>query len=96
MTDSITCPECDVRRGMQLGRLFLACRFCQGRGWVGAEHEPGPPPERPPAWEHAVWSDPAVASAMPCRYSMGTQSVAHVDEESRSLAIMACPGCVPT
>ncbi|MGN9783071.1 hypothetical protein ACTMTF_16685 [Nonomuraea sp. ZG12] len=98
MSDPITCPECEGRRGQRLGRMFLTCRFCQGRGWVGGAHEPAerdqnPPPVQPPAWEHKAWADPVVAAALPCRYCLGARSVAHVDEDSGTLLMAAFPGC---
>ncbi|MEU8322406.1 hypothetical protein AB0C33_28960 [Nonomuraea sp. NPDC048881] len=36
MTDPITCPECQGRRGVQLGELFLSCTFC-GRFCLGSK-----------------------------------------------------------
>ncbi|MEV7006877.1 hypothetical protein [Streptosporangium sp. NPDC051022] len=99
MTDPIACPECEGRRGQQLGGLFLACRFCGGRGQVGGEHEPAErggdrePPPRPAAWEHRVWSDPAVAAVLPCRYCLGARTVSHIDQESRRMTATACPAC---
>ncbi|WP_436764335.1 hypothetical protein [Streptosporangium sp. V21-05] len=96
MSDPITCPECDGEGGQRLGRLRIACRFCHGRGWVGAEHEPAEPPpppaERPPAWEHRIWSDSATAAFPGCRYCLGTETVAHVDASTRTLVMTPC-GC---
>ncbi|MDP9868749.1 MULTISPECIES: hypothetical protein [Streptosporangium] len=95
MTDPITCPECEGSKGQRLGRLFLACRFCGGLGWVGGHNEPAErgeaePPERPAAWEHRIWSDPAVAAALGCRYCLDSGTVAHLDEAARTLVTAPC------
>lgn len=95
MTDPITCPECGGRRGQLYGGLFLACQFCGGRGWVGGSNEPAergdrPPPPPPPAWQHQVWQDPHIASAISCRVCFGSKQVAHVDEESGVLRTSPC------
>lgn len=94
MSDPITCPECEGVGGQRLGRLRIACRFCHGRGWVGAEHEPAEPPpppaEPPPAWEHRIWSDSA--AFLGCRYCLGSKMVAHLDESTRTLVMVPC-GC---
>ncbi|MEV4753295.1 hypothetical protein AB0K21_43725 [Streptosporangium sp. NPDC049248] len=96
MTDPITCPECEGEGGQHLGRLRIACSFCHGRGWVGAEHEPAesppPPAEPPPVWEHRIWSDSAVAAFLGCRYCLGSEMVAHLDETTRTLVMVPC-GC---
>lgn len=95
MTDPITCPECDGGGGQRLGRLRIACTFCGGLGWVGGEHEPaergeGEPPPRPPAWEHRIWSEPAVAAALACRYCLDSGTVAHLNETARTLVTVPC------
>ncbi|WP_327587022.1 hypothetical protein OHA25_08425 [Nonomuraea sp. NBC_00507] len=96
MTDPITCPECEGKRGQQLGPLFLACLFCGGRGWVGADNEPAeacqkPPPPPPTATDHKVWTDPYIAAAFPCRMCFGSKQVTHVDEDSGVLMTSTCP-----
>ncbi|MDF5758774.1 hypothetical protein [Spongiactinospora sp. TRM90649] len=101
MTDPITCPECEGKKGHRVGELFLACRFCCGRGWVGGEHEPAerdhrPPPEPPPAWEHKVWCDPAVSAAIPCRYCLGSGKVINLGsgvQRGNVLTMADCPAC---
>ncbi|MEV4246746.1 hypothetical protein AB0J63_25420 [Streptosporangium canum] len=75
MTDPITYPECEAHRDSASAGCFWPARLCGGLGSVGGDHEPaergeGKPPQRPPAWEHRIWSDPAVASAMRCRYCL--------------------------
>jgi hypothetical protein len=101
VSDRITCPECEGRRGQQLGEMFLACRFCGGLGWVGGSNEPAergdqpPPAGPPPAWEHKVWTDPAVAAALPCRYCLGAKVVASVNDEAGTLVSAPCPACTP-
>lgn len=95
VTDPITCPECQGRRGEQLGPLFLACRFCGGTGWVGGDNEPAercqkPPPPPPTATDHKVWSDPWIAAALPCRYCLGAGTVASIDEERGALVTIPC------
>ncbi|SEU12948.1 hypothetical protein [Nonomuraea wenchangensis] len=97
MTDPIVCPECGGQRGQLLGPLFLACRFCGGRGQVGGSNEPAergtaPPPAPPPAWKHKVWTDPYISAALGCRACLGARTVAHVDEESGTLVTAPC-GC---
>lgn len=99
MTDPITCPECEGRKGQRLGELFLRCRFCGGLGWVGGHNEPAergecPPPEPPPAWEHKVWENPAVSAALSCRHCLGARRVTHIDEVARTLVTADCPVCV--
>ncbi len=47
MSDAITCPKCEGESSQRLGQLRIACRFCHGRGWVSAEHEPAEPPPPP-------------------------------------------------
>lgn len=95
MTDPITCPECQGRKGQQVGGLFLACQFCGGLGWVGGENEPAercekPPPPVAPAWQHKVWSDPWIASALPCRLCLGSKQVTHIDEAAGTLVSVPC------
>ncbi|MFI6802797.1 hypothetical protein [Streptosporangium canum] len=95
MTDPITCPDGDGDGGRRLGWLRIACAFCGGLGWVGGEHEPaergqGEPPPRPPAWEHRIWSEPAVAAALACRYCLGSGTVAHLNETTRTLVTVPC------
>ena len=94
MSDPITCPECDGESGQRLGRLRIACRFCHGRGWGGAEHEPAEPPpppaEPPPAWEHRIWSGSAAVAALGCRYCLGSKTVAHLEESTRTLVMAPC------
>ncbi|MGC5010123.1 hypothetical protein ACLQ2R_05105 [Streptosporangium sp. DT93] len=94
MSDPITCPECEGEGGQRLGRLRIACRFCDGRGWVGAEQEPAEPPpppaEQPPAWEHRIWFDSAAAAVLGCRYCLGSQTVAHLDAATRTLVMTPC------
>ncbi|MGI5286661.1 hypothetical protein ACQEVF_25435 [Nonomuraea polychroma] len=99
VTDPITCPECQGHRGERLGTLFLACQFCGGAGWVGGDNEPAercekPPPPPPSATNHKVWSDPWIASAIGCRFCLGSKKVTHVDEETRTLVTVPCP-CAP-
>jgi RecJ-like exonuclease len=95
MTESMTCPECEGARGHRIGRLFLACPFCAGRGTVGGAHEPVdrlPPPSAPlSVAEHRVWRDPAVAGYRSCRYCLGVGHLAHVDETTRTLSAAPCP-----
>ncbi|MEV8638816.1 hypothetical protein AB0395_44890 [Streptosporangium sp. NPDC051023] len=99
MTDPITCPECEGRKGQRLGELFLACRFCGGLGWVGGRNEPAergecpPPAGPPPVWEHRVWQEPAVAAALLCRYCLGSRQVTTMNEEARTMTMAACPEC---
>jgi len=98
MTDPITCPECEGRKGEHFAGLFLACRFCGGLGWVGADNEPAegcqkPPPPQPTASNHKVWSDPWMSSVFPCRMCLGSREVAHVDGGSGRLVTLPCP-CV--
>ena len=100
MTDPIACPECHGRRGQLVGATFLACQFCGGRGWVGGDNEPAergdePPTSPGPAWEHKVWTDPAVATAIRCRYCLGARQVANVDECAGTIVMAACPVCMP-
>lgn len=95
MTDPITCPECEGRRCQQFGPLSLACRFCAGRGWVGGDHEPAQPAERPPpppptATNHKVWSDPWTSAAIGCRFCLGARVVTHLDETNRTLGTAPC------
>ncbi|WP_440071934.1 hypothetical protein [Streptosporangium sp. OZ121] len=94
MSDPIICPERDGEGDRRLGRLRVACRFCHGRGWVGAEHElaepPPPPTEPPPAWEHRIWSDSAAAAVLGCRYRLGSKTVAHLDASTRTLVMTPC------
>ena len=95
MTDPITCPECEGRKGRRYGKLFLACTFCCGRGWVGGEHEPAEPPSEPPegpppAWRHRVWSDPYVASTLDCRLCLGFRQVLHLDQEQGTMVVVPC------
>jgi len=95
VTDPIVCPECEGRRGRELGPLFLACQFCGGRGWVGGVHEPAeagqePPDGPPPVWEDRRWDDPLVASTFACRYCLGSGQVSHVDRERRTLVTVSC------
>ncbi|MFF0249912.1 hypothetical protein [Streptosporangium sandarakinum] len=98
MSDPITCPECEGAGGRRLGRLRIACPFCQGRGWVGGEHEPAEPAPAPagppPAGEHRIWSDPAAAAALGCRLCLGAKAVAHLDETTRTLVMVPC-ACPP-
>ncbi|MCK2216773.1 hypothetical protein MF672_023655 [Actinomadura sp. ATCC 31491] len=97
MTDPITCPECQGRRGRRFGPLFLACPFCGGTGRVGGADEPAergcePPPEGPPpAWQHKVWQDPWTAAALGCRLCLGSRRLSHVDREAGRLVTMPCP-----
>ncbi|MCG5213481.1 hypothetical protein [Streptosporangium sp. KLBMP 9127] len=100
MTDPITCPECGGRKVQRFGRLALRCRFCHGRGWVGAEHEPaeprpGPPPPPPAAWEHKVWREEQVREALACHYCLDAGSVTRVDRQARTLVSAPCPACQP-
>ncbi|MFB4294778.1 hypothetical protein ACBI99_44615 [Nonomuraea sp. ATR24] len=101
VTDPITCPECGGQRGERLGTLFLACRFCGGRGVVGGAHEPAeqsaepPPGGPPPAWQHRVWQDPWIAAAIGCRYCLGSRQVTHVDDEKGTLVTVPC-SCATT
>lgn len=101
MSDPITCPECEGRKGQRFGDLFLACRFCGGLGWVGGEHEPAergnqPPPDGPPpAWEHKIWHDPYVASQLGCRYCLGSQRVTKVDDQNGTMVTLPCFCAVP-
>ncbi len=98
MTDPITCPECQGRRGTRFsGGLFLQCHFCQGRGWVGGQHEPAergdhPPPIRPPAWQH-----PALQDTELCGYCLGAGEIIQLgggEERATSLGAAPCPrGC---
>ncbi len=95
MTDPITCPECEGRKGIQLGDLFLACQFCGGLGRVGGSNEPAerggqPPPEPPPAWAHKVWDDAWIASAISCRLCLGSGKISHVDEVVGTLVTVLC------
>lgn len=95
MTDPITCPQCQGRKGQRYGALFLACPFCQGRGWVGGEHEPAeqapePPDGPPPVWQDRRWRDPVVAEALGCPYCFGSGQVTHVDRERGALVTVAC------
>lgn len=97
MSDPITCPECGGKRGQRLGRLFLACRFCQGRGQVGGEHEPAepcpPPSGPPPVWENPRWqTDPATA-VLGCRWCLGARTVTSVDRETRTMTTTPCTAC---
>ncbi|MCG5213322.1 hypothetical protein [Streptosporangium sp. KLBMP 9127] len=99
MTDPITCPECDGRKGDRLGELFLACRFCGGLGWVGGEHEPAerrlrPPPEPPPAWRH-----PALAGTGLCGYCLGSGQVIALgggEQQATSITMAPCPAACTT
>ncbi len=96
MTDPITCPECEGRKGERLGPLFLRCLFCGGLGWVGGDNEPAeacqkPPPPPPTASDHKVWLDPYIAAAFPCRMCLGSRQVAHYNREARLMASAPCP-----
>ncbi|MEV0382392.1 hypothetical protein [Nonomuraea sp. NPDC050643] len=95
VTDPITCPACQGRRGEWFVDLFLACRFCSGLGWVGGDNEPlerceKPPPPEPTASDHKVWSDPLIAAAFPCRLCLGSRQVAHLDKEAGTLVTVPC------
>jgi hypothetical protein len=95
VTDPITCPECEGRKGQQYGPLFLACQFCGGSGSVGGENEPAergekPPPPPPTATGHRVWADPLVSAAFPCRLCFGSRKVAHIDDEAGTLVQVPC------
>ena len=92
MTDPIRCPECEGRLGDQIGALFFACRFCQGRGWVGGEHEPGAdvPRRRVPVWENRMWNDPNVAATFTCRFCLDARQVAHIDEAAGTIVTVPC------
>ncbi|MFI9592914.1 hypothetical protein [Nonomuraea sp. NPDC052265] len=94
VTDPMTCPECQGRRGVRLGEPFLACTFCGGLGQVGGGGEPAergeePPPDGPPpAWEHRVWSDPWIAETLGCRFCLGSKKLAHI--EAGTLVSVPC------
>lgn len=92
MTDPITCPECHGKRGTRLGRLFLACIICGGRGIVGGEDEPGEP-KPPPVWESPRWADPTIAWALPCRYCLGAGQVTSVNHATRTMTTTPCTAC---
>lgn len=94
VTDPLACPECDGSGGDRVGPMFLACRFCAGRGWVGGAYEPAEggavPAERPPAWEDKIWNDPDIAAAFKCRLCLDSKQVSHVDDVARTLVTLPC------
>lgn len=92
MAGADICHGCAGRKVQRLGRLFLLCVVCRGRGWVGGE-DPGPWPEPdspPPVWEDPRWLDPMVAAAFACRYCLGNGSVQHVDRGRKLMVTMPC------
>ncbi|MGW0806809.1 hypothetical protein [Nonomuraea sp. NPDC002799] len=94
MTDDIACPQCEGRRGELLGKLFLACTFCGGLGWVGGDNEPARHQAKPPpqsAVNHPVWNDPWIAAMIDCRYCLGSRRMAHIDEDAGTLITAPCP-----
>ncbi|GAA2300651.1 hypothetical protein GCM10010149_57190 [Nonomuraea roseoviolacea subsp. roseoviolacea] len=100
MSDRIACPECEGRKGLRIGDLFLSCQFCGGLGWVGDTNEPaersGTPPAGPsPVWQHRVWSDPYVASQLDCRYCLGSRHITSIDEEAGTMRTISCV-CAPS
>ncbi|SDH96330.1 hypothetical protein SAMN05421505_12837 [Sinosporangium album] len=88
MTDPVTCPDCEGRKATRIGPLHLGCLRCGGTGALAG----GPPASEglPPVWEHAIWRDPAVAAAIPCRYCMGARVVTSVNLATQTMATVPC------
>ncbi|MFC9973563.1 hypothetical protein ACFVH6_21980 [Spirillospora sp. NPDC127200] len=55
MSDPIICPECEGKCYQPIGTLRLRCGFCQGRGFVGGDHEPA---ETGPRYNAQGWKIP--------------------------------------
>ncbi|MFI6928647.1 hypothetical protein ACIBIZ_52620 [Nonomuraea spiralis] len=94
MTDRITCPDCQGRRGLRFGDLFFACRFCAGLGHVSSRNEAAahgePPDSPPPAWKHQVRQDNWIADVLGCRICLGAGRVMHVDRAAGTLMAVPC------
>ncbi|MEU0568762.1 hypothetical protein ABZ297_25750 [Nonomuraea sp. NPDC005983] len=92
--DPITCPECGGTMVEWVAGMALACEFCNGRGHDGRpQWTPENPPPRPPVWADPRWNDPQYARLNLCRYCLGAREVTHLNEVTRTMVMVSCPGC---
>lgn len=101
MTDRIECPDCEGTGKQVIGPLVLACRFCQGLGYVGDDNEPAEDPPDPDPAEERFWvrNDHRVKGTTPCDICLGTRKVVNLSDgdgdNTGRLIELPCPACTP-
>ena len=96
LTDRLQCPDCGGTGRQVIGPLQLACRFCNGLGYVGSDNEPAEDQDGELHPTRPVWQEPMTRTLTVCRVCFGAKKVVNLggtDEPTGYLIELPCPKC---